>query len=46
MKNEQRHELAEPASTLQVVEADPQTDPRWEACISTLPNGSICHHPA
>jgi CelD/BcsL family acetyltransferase involved in cellulose biosynthesis len=46
MKSEQQHDLTEPVPTLQVVEIDPQTDPRWEAFISTLPDSLIYQHPA
>ncbi len=45
MKSEQRHNLAEPVSPLQVIEIDSQADPRWEAFISTLPGSLIYHHP-
>src|SRR5713226_6039810 len=39
-------DFTEPVSTLRVVEIDPQTDLRWEALVTTLPNGLIYHHPA
>src|SRR6266516_1881982 len=28
------------------MEVDSQTDPRWEALVTTLPNGLVYHHPA
>jgi hypothetical protein len=46
MTNYQSHGFSEPVSTLRVIEIDPQTDPRWEALVSSLPNGQIYHHPA
>src|SRR5713226_2806502 len=39
-------DFTEPVSTLRVMEVDSQTDPRWEALVTTLPNGLIYHHPA
>jgi hypothetical protein len=36
----------EAVSTLRVVEVDPYVDPRWEAFVSSLPQGQIYHHPA
>ncbi len=44
--HDQSHDLAEPVSTLRAIELDSQTDPRWEALVSDLPNGLIYHHPA
>lgn len=38
--------LAESISTLRVIEIDPHTDSRWEAFVTSHPNGLIYHHPA
>src|SRR2546426_6424369 len=46
MDVDERHGVVEVDSSLRVVEIDPQTDPRWEALVTTLPNGLIYHHPA
>ena len=46
LTGDQHHNVAEAVSTLRVVEVDFQTDPRWEALVTTLPNGLIYHHPA
>lgn len=31
---------------MKVIEIDPQTDPRWEALVTTMPDSLIYHHPA
>ena len=46
IKGDQSHDIAEPISTLQVVEVNSRTDPRWEAFVNTHPNSLIYHHPA
>ena len=46
MKYNSTTDFAEPVPTLRVMEVDSQTDPRWEALVTTLPNGLIYHHPA
>ena len=46
MKYNSSTDFTEPVSTLRVMEVDSQTDPRWEAFVTTLPNGLIYHHPA
>ena len=46
MTNYQSLDFAESVSTLRVIEIDSQTDPRWEAFVSTSPRGLIYHHPA
>jgi len=33
-------------SSLRIIEIDPQTDSRWEALLTKLPDGLIYHHPA
>src|SRR5437868_3591519 len=44
MKRDQSRDQA-PISSLSVIEADPQTDPKWEALVRALPYSSIYHHP-
>ena len=36
---------SDPVEHLQVVETDPQADPRWEAFVLAHPSGLIYHHP-
>ena len=43
---DQYHNIAEAISTLRVVEVNAQSDPRWEAFVTSHPNGLIYHHPA
>ncbi len=46
MKAEQRHRImAEVDASLRIVEIDPQTDRRWEALLTKLPDSLIYHHP-
>ena len=44
--NYQSRDFTESASTLRIIEIDSRADPRWEALVSSLPNGQIYHHPA
>ncbi len=46
LKGDQGHVRTEQVSGLRVIEVDPQTDPRWEALVRTVPDGLIYHHPA
>ncbi len=46
MRRDQNHDLAEPVSTLRVVEVNTQSDLRWEAFVTNHPNGLIFHHSA
>jgi GNAT acetyltransferase-like protein len=46
MKSEQHLDPAATDSSLQVIEIDAITDPRWEALIGTLPGSLIYQHPA
>src|SRR5438552_9469889 len=47
MKAEQRHRImVEVDASLRIVEIDPQTDRRWEALLTKLPDSLIYHHPA
>ncbi len=46
MTGDQYHNVAEAISTLRVAEVNAQGDPRWEAFVTSHPNGLIYHHPA
>jgi len=46
MQSDQIDDVARTVLSLRVVEVDAQTDPRWEAFVTALPNGLIYHHPA
>lgn len=46
LERDQIHDFAEPISTPHVIEIDSQTDLRWQALVSSLPNGLIYHHQA
>lgn len=45
MNSDECHNLAELVSPLRVVEINPQSDPRWESLITTLPGALVYHHP-
>jgi len=42
----QSRDFSDSASALRIIEIDSRADPRWEALVSSLPNGQIYHHPA
>lgn len=40
------HDFTEQLSMSRAIEIDAQTDPRWQALVSNLPDGQVYHHPA
>ena len=46
MKADQRLDVVAGRSSLRVFELDPQSDPRWETLMSSLPTSVIYQHPA
>jgi len=46
MEAHPHHMVTEARPALRVIEIDPQSDRRWEALLSTLPDSLIYHHPA
>jgi len=46
MQADPLRDVIESASPGHVIEVYPQTDPRWEAFVASVPNGLIYHHPA
>jgi len=46
VKADQRHDAAASCSSLRIIELDPQTDPRWETLMKSLPTSVVYQHPA
>jgi Acetyltransferase (GNAT) domain len=46
MRAKQSPDILAASSSLHVIEVDPQTDPRWEALLTSIPASSIYYHPA
>ena len=46
METDQTLDREAGCSSLRVIELDPQTDPRWEALVNSLPTSVIYQHPA
>jgi len=46
VKADQRLDVGAGHSSLRVIEVDPQTDPRWETLMKSLPTSVIYQHPA
>src|SRR5437867_5330275 len=46
MEAHPHHMVTEASPALRVIEIDPQSDRRWEALLSELPDSLIYHHPA